>query len=108
MAFEKVEYSFPDEQEDIKKPEIESSSAIEIDLNKGKDKKEEAKADKRHNSKSNNFRFSGKESHNKELINAFKSATDTLCIRSAFISKFVVNEKFEQLLIETLSRVRFS
>ncbi len=67
-------------------------------------KKEEAKADKRHNSKSNNFRFSGKESHNKELINAFKSATDTLCIRSAFISKFVVNEKFEHLLIETLSR----
>ena len=45
MAFEKVEYSFPDEQEDIKKPEIESSSAIEIDLNKGKDKKEEAKAE---------------------------------------------------------------
>ena len=45
MAFEKVEYSFPDEQEDIKKPEIESSSAIEIDLDKGKDKKEEAKAE---------------------------------------------------------------
>ena len=45
MAFEKVEYSFPDEQEDIKKPEIESSSAIEIDLDKGKDKEEEAKAD---------------------------------------------------------------
>jgi len=67
-------------------------------------KKEEAKANKRHNSKSNNFRFSGKESHNKELINSFKNATDTLCIRSAFISKFVVNEKFEHLLIETLSR----
>ena len=45
MAFEKVEYSFPDEQEDIKKPEIESSSAIEIDLDKGKDKKEEVKAE---------------------------------------------------------------
>jgi len=45
MAFEKVEYSFPDEQEDIKKPEIESSSAIEIDLDKGKGKKEEAKAE---------------------------------------------------------------
>jgi len=45
MAFEKVEYSFPDEQEDIKKPEIENSSAIEIDLDKGKDKKEEAKAE---------------------------------------------------------------
>jgi len=43
MAFEKVEYSFPDEQEDIKKPEIESSSAIEIDLDKGKDEKEEVK-----------------------------------------------------------------
>ena len=67
-------------------------------------KKEEAKANKRHNSKSNNFRFSGKESHNKELINAFKNATDTLCIRSAFISKFVVNERFEQLLTDTLSR----
>ena len=67
-------------------------------------KKEEAKASKRHNSKSNNFRFSGKESHNKELINAFKNATDTLCIRSAFISKFVVNERFEQLLTDTLSR----
>jgi len=45
MAFEKVEYSFPDEQEDIKKPEIENSSAVEIDLDKGKDKKEEAKAE---------------------------------------------------------------
>ena len=67
-------------------------------------KKEEAKASKRHNYKSNNFRFSGKESHNKELINAFKNATDTLCIRSAFISKFVVNERFEQLLTDTLSR----
>ena len=67
-------------------------------------KKEEAKASKRHNSKSNNFRFSGKQSHNKELINAFKNATDTLCIRSAFISKFVVNERFEQLLTDTLSR----
>ena len=67
-------------------------------------KKEEAKASKRHNSKSNNFRFSGKESHNNELINAFKNATDTLCIRSAFISKFVVNERFEQLLTDTLSR----
>ena len=67
-------------------------------------KKEEPKASKRHNSKSNNFRFSGKESHNKELINAFKNATDTLCIRSAFISKFVVNERFEQLLTDTLSR----
>ena len=43
MAFEKVEYSFPDEQEDVKNPEIEieSSSAIEIDLDKGK--KEEVK-----------------------------------------------------------------
>ena len=40
----------------------------------------------------------------KELINAFKNATDTLCIRSAFISKFVVNERFEQLLTDTLSR----
>ncbi len=43
MAFEKVQYSFPDEQEDDSKPEIESSSAIEIDLDKGK--KEEAKAE---------------------------------------------------------------
>jgi len=45
MAFEKVQYSFPDEQEDDSKPEIESSSAIEIDLDKGKDKKEKAKAE---------------------------------------------------------------
>ena len=41
MAFEKVEYSFPDEQEDDNKPEIEveGSSAIEIDLGEGEDKK---------------------------------------------------------------------
>ena len=41
MAFEKVEYSFPDEQEDVSKPEIEveGSSAIEIDLGEGEDKK---------------------------------------------------------------------
>ena len=41
MAFEKVEYSFPDEQEDVSKPEIEieGSSAIEIDLDSGKKEK---------------------------------------------------------------------
>jgi hypothetical protein len=41
MAFEKVEYSFPDEQEDVSKPEIEieRSSAIEIDLDSGKKEK---------------------------------------------------------------------
>ena len=67
-------------------------------------KKEEAKAAKRHIKTSQDIRFVGKESHNKEFINAFKNAKDTLCIRSAFVSKFVVNDKFQQLLLETLSR----
>jgi hypothetical protein len=46
MAFQKVEFTFPDEQEN-KKPdiEIEKSSAIEVDVS-GKDKPEEKAEDK--------------------------------------------------------------
>ena len=39
MAFEKVEYKFPDDEED-KKIEVESSSAVEIDIS-GKATKDE-------------------------------------------------------------------
>ena len=43
MAFEKVEYKFPDEEED-KKIEVESSSAVEIDISGKATKDEYAKA----------------------------------------------------------------
>jgi hypothetical protein len=41
MAFEKVVFNFPHEEEDVNKPEIEveTSSAIEVDLGEGEDKK---------------------------------------------------------------------
>jgi len=41
MAFEKVVFNFPHEEEDVNKPEIEveDSSAIEVDLGEGEDKK---------------------------------------------------------------------
>ena len=44
MAFEKVEYTFPDEETKTQEIEIENSSAVEIDLSGKKEKKDEPKA----------------------------------------------------------------
>jgi len=52
MAFEKVEYKFPGEEEE-KKVEVESSSAVEIDIS-GKATKDEYAKDKNANKVSNN------------------------------------------------------
>tara|TARA_Y100001934_G_scaffold272150_1_gene359909 strand:+ start:1174 stop:2217 length:1044 start_codon:yes stop_codon:yes gene_type:complete len=44
MAFEKVEYTFPDEETKTQEIEIENSSAVEIDLSGKKEEKDEPKA----------------------------------------------------------------
>ena len=44
MAFEKVEYTFPDEETKTQEIEVENSSAVEIDLSGKKEEKDEPKA----------------------------------------------------------------
>ena len=47
MAMQKVEYSFPDEQDNKTDIEVENSSAVEIDVSgKKESSKDEPKADK--------------------------------------------------------------
>jgi uncharacterized protein YcfJ len=50
------------------------------------------------------IRFKGKENHNKHFKQVFIDAKDTICIRSAFMSKFVVNDQFQKLIISALER----
>jgi hypothetical protein len=49
-------------------------------------------------------RIIGKEEHDATLLKAFEDAQETLCIRSVWISKTVINQKMLRLMDKTLGR----
>lgn len=49
-------------------------------------------------------RIVGKEAHDAALLRAFEDSKETLCIRSGWVSKTVINDKMLELMDKTLSR----